>query len=389
MNRALKRCRLLSLTAILAGNIFGQAIPPVPGTAFVLDLRNYGWESPEGQQHGVDIPSIVVDHEGRVVLGFTAQARSGLVTRSQPSLDFHMMRFSPDGKVDLSLSLPTQVKVRNFIYLTDTDQIIARANDSLQLLQEDGGSLQKPEWKRLCEQCGVSQSPARRTLVLHLKNADPPLTILRFSPKPASRPCGKTARFVESHEDRIQNYTQYITDEFAYFHGWEPQSGSFTYRWPLCDYEHRVEMPLHVAGRWAVLNDDTFVVYPYSKRRKDEEMEVIASDGHVKFHPAMQEHESAGTIWTPIKSSEHGNLIAVDLLTIRGRSRTLDLSGHVTARRIAVYDIEAGKQIASIPVNPKPRYHFEFDLSPDGHRLAILEDDKVRVVDIEVAEKAK
>jgi len=149
-------------------------------------------------------------------------------------------------------------------------------------------------------------------------------------------------------------------------------------------------MPLHVVAIRAVLNDDTFVVYPYSKRRNDEEMEVISSDGHVKFHPTMQAHESAAhSIWTPIKISEHGNLIAVDLLTIRGRNQALDLSGHVTARRIAVYDIEAGTQIASIPVSPRPRYHFEFDLSPDGHRLAILEDDKVRVVDIKGTEKAK
>jgi hypothetical protein len=391
MNPALKRCTLLSLTAILAGSIFGQAIPPVPATAFVLDLRNYGWEAPEDRQHGVDKPSIAVDHEGRVVLGFTAQARRGLVTRSQPSLDFRIMRFSPDGKVDLSLSLPTQVKGRNSIYLSDRDQIIARANDSLQFLQADDGNLQKGVWKTLCAQsCRVSESPTRRTMVLTLRNADLPLAIVRFSPQLALRPCGKSARFIESnHEDIIQNYTQYITDEFAYFHNWEPESGYFTYRWPLCDYEHRVEMPLHAAGRWEVLNDDTFVLYPYSKRRGDEEMEVISADGHVKFHPTMQEHESAGTIWTPIKSSEYGNLIAVDLLTIRGRNRTLDLSGHVTARRIAVYDIEAAKQIASILVNPKHRYHFEFDLSPDGHRLAILEDDKVRVVDIAVAEKAK
>ncbi len=389
MYLALKRCHLLAVMAILAGSIFGQAIPPVRVTAITLDLRSYGWEPPEKRQHAITRPSIVVDHEGRVVLGFTVQARSGLVTRSQPSLDFRIMRFSPDGRVDLSLSLPTQVKTRNAIYLSDTDQIIARANDTLQFLQPVDGNRQKPEWKILCEQCGVSQSPTRQTLVLHTKSADPPLTILRFSPQPALRPCGKADQSIQSPDDRIQNYTQYVTDEFAYFQGWERESGSFTYRWPLCDYEHRIEIALHVAGLRAVLNDDTFVVSRYSKQRKGAEMEVISSDGHMKFHPPMQEHESAERMWTPIKSSEHGNVIAVDLLTISGGNRTLDIAGNVTARRIAVYDIEAGKQIASIPVNPKPRYHFEFDLSPDGNRLAIHEDDKVRVVNIEGTEKAK
>ena len=100
----------------------------------------------------------------------------------------------------------------------------------------------------------------------------------------------------------------------------------------------------------------------------------------------MREHESAGTIRTLIESSEKGNVIAVDLLTIRGRNGALDLSGHVTDRRIAVYDIEGGKELASVPVSPSPR-HFEFDLSPDGHRLAILEDGKVTVVDMTTAGK--
>jgi hypothetical protein len=73
----------------------------------------------------------------------------------------------------------------------------------------------------------------------------------------------------------------------------------------------------------------------------------------------------------------------VDIITIRGVNRILDLSGHITARKIAVYDIDTGKQLVSIPVNKKHYYRYEFDFSPDGRRLAILEDDLVKVVDIE------
>ena len=73
----------------------------------------------------------------------------------------------------------------------------------------------------------------------------------------------------------------------------------------------------------------------------------------------------------------------MDVVARRGGNRTFDISSHVSARRIAVYDIEAGKEIASIPVNPKYKYRLEFDLSPDGHRLAILEDDVVKVIDLQ------
>lgn len=297
------------------------------------------------------------------------------------------MRFSPDGKVDASLSLPTRVKVTNGIYLSDTDQIIARANDSLQVLQADDENFEKGAWKTLCPQsCGVVQSPTRRTLVLHTKSADTPLVIVRFSPQLTLRRCGQADQFIRSTDDRIQYYTQYITDDFVYFHGWEERSGYFTYRWPLCHYEHRVEMSLGAGGRWAVLNDDLFVMYPNSKQKRDDGVDVIAADGRMKFRPTMQQHELASR--EPIKSSEQGNVIAVDILTVKGRNSALDMAGHVTARRIVVYDIEAGKQLASIPASPKPR-HFEFDLSPDGHRLAILEDEELRVVDIEGPGNAK
>jgi len=77
----------------------------------------------------------------------------------------------------------------------------------------------------------------------------------------------------------------------------------------------------------------------------------------------------------------------VDILTTRGGNRALDISSHVTARRVAVYDIEAGKQQSSTPVSAKHKYRFQFDLSPDGRRLAILEDDVVKVVDLKEAAK--
>ncbi|MGA8271771.1 MAG: hypothetical protein WB919_09460 [Candidatus Sulfotelmatobacter sp.] len=264
----------------------------------------------------------------------------------------------------------------NGIYLSDADGIIAWADDALQLLQAKDGNLQTGAWQSLCARpCAASQSPTRHTLVLHTKDADSPLTIVHFSPQPVLQRCGKAPQSTESSSDRIQNYSQFITDKFAYFHGWEPASGFFTYRWPLCDYEHRVEMPLRVGGRWAVLNDDTFVVYPY----KDEGVEVVASDGRVKFRPTIQKHESASTL---IQSNKQGNIIAMDLLTIRGSNRALDISGHVTASRIAVYDMEVGKEIASISINLKQRYRFEFDLSPSGRYLAILEDDAVRIIDL-------
>lgn len=37
-----------------------------------------------------------------------------------------------------------------------------------------------------------------------------------------------------------------------------------------------------------------------------------------------------------------------------------------------------------MPASIKHRYRLELGLSPDGHRLAILEDDIVRMVDVDI-----
>jgi hypothetical protein len=302
------------------------------------------------------------------------------------------VRFSPDGKADLSVSLPTNKAGRTGIYLSDTDQIVARANDSLQLLQTDEKTSQEGVWKILAPcalRCHVKQSVSRHTLVLYTENANPPLTIVRLSPQAVLKRCGKGQQLLKSNEDKFQNYPESITDEFAYFAGVTPQLQEFTYRWPLCDYDHRVDMPFTIRGRWTVLNDKLSVVNTYAggKGNTNEGLKVISSDGLVKFEPTLAKHESAGSLWVPIRSSERADRIAVDIFTVRGGSLALDISGHLTDRRVAVYDIEAREESASIPIDTKNHYRFEFDLSPDGHRLAILEDDVVKVVDLQGAAK--
>jgi hypothetical protein len=372
MYPGLRKWNVWILLATLACTAqFASAQSPT-GNIVVLKLRTFGWEPPESR--GIDTPSIAIDHKDRVLVGFTVRERNGLVTRNQPSLSFHIVRFSPDGKADLSLSLPTNAAGRTGIYLSDTDQIIARANNSLQLLQEDEGNPQGGIWEILapCTARGhVTQSHSRQTLHLYTEDADPPVTLIRLSQQPGLQSCGKAHQFIKSVEDSIQNFPQSITDEYAYF-----SLDGDPYRWPHCDYEHRVQLPLRVPGRWVVLTNELFALDTRTG------VEVISSSGHVRFRPDMAKHESADSLWEPIRASERGDRIAVHVRTLRGGNRTLDIGSHVTARRIAVYDVEAGKEVASIPASVKYHYRFAFDLSPDGRRLAILEDDVVRVVDL-------
>lgn len=345
-------------------------------TTATVDLRSYGWEA-QGRKRVV-WPFITVDHEGRVVVSYATRVRTQLVTRDRPSLDLRVLRFSEDGKLDLSLSLPTNLAGNNSIYVLDSGQIIARANDSLQLYQEDTRT-----WKVLAQcgpQCSMQQSVTRRTLALR-NGYKAPLLVIRSSPVPRLQQCDKVPK---SSEDPVRHYPSAITDEFAYYSGSDGLE-QFTYRWPFCDYEDREEMPLQPGGHWDVLNDHMFVLYPYDPHNKRRTVKVVFSDGRVVFELTNGEREHTGSLWNPTRSNERGSRIAIDIVTLRGGNRALDISGHPTARRIAVYDIELQKEVASIPVRSK--YHdpfeFGFDLSPNGGRLAILEDGTLKVIDLD------
>ena len=142
MFSGLKKCGARTLLAVLVWAGQSTLAESRTPNVTVFNLRSYGWEPPDRRE--LDWPSIAVDHEGRLLVGFTVRERTGLVTRTQPSLGFRIVRFSPDGKANLSLSIPTNVAGKTGIYLSDTDQMVARANDSLQVLQAEGGGRKKP-----------------------------------------------------------------------------------------------------------------------------------------------------------------------------------------------------------------------------------------------------
>jgi hypothetical protein len=341
-------------------------------TTSTVDLKSYGWELQS--QKRIVRPFVAVDREGRVVVSYATRVRAHLVTRDKPSLDLRILRFAKDGKLDLSLSLPTRLADHSSIYLSDTGQIIAVANDSLQMYQEDVGT-----WKVLAScgpQCRVQQSVSHRTLAIY-NEYHSPLLVIRPSPVPRLQQCDA----FKSSEDSIQYNSQKITDEFAYYTGSEGLE-QFTYRWPFCEYQNRVEMSLRPGGYWDVLTDRFFVFYPNDFHNDRRTVKVVSSDGRVLFQSANGKHEYARSIWAPTRSSEQGNRIAVDIVTLRGGNRALDISSHPTARRIAVYDIELQKEVASIPTSVKLR-EFGFDLSPDGGRLAILENGTLKVIDLD------
>lgn len=342
-------------------------------------LEEYGWQPPPKQQRG-EWPGewsrlVSIDHKGRVLVGFTARENYGLATREHPGLSFHILRFTAEGKVDLSLILPTNSWFTNGFYVGPDDRIFARANDVLQLEMENGQTNNSPAaWRPLApcpKTCYISQSSSRRTLVL--REFEGPdrytYTVLDASSFPP--------RLVQRCP-WIGFYGELVTDRFAY----QSTDGISTdaRRWPLCDQEHETELPLDMRnGMISPLSDEALLLLGTGKDGSRRGIDLVSPDGQLRFHREMPKHDFVGG---PVRSDERGDRFVFIVETWRGGSRLLDISGSRVARRVVVYS-ETGHQLSTVSVNPVYHRDFDFAMSPDGHRLAILDQGVVTVADLE------
>jgi hypothetical protein len=282
--RSLQKSGTLSLFVVIV--CAGSYVYAQPQTAKItkIKLEDYGWQQVRDRpQFGHTFrPNLQMDHEGRVLVGFTVRESDALATRGHPERSFHIIRFTAEGKMDLSVALPTNSWDKNGLYLGSEDQILARANDRLQLFSEDRSQGQSGSWQVLApcpETCFISQSFSRRTLILGVKppDGDPDrfaYTILDASSSPPHvvRTCSQVA-------------SMQITDKFAYRTHYD-RDDDLTVRFPFCEVDHYEDFPLWGRGAGYVLNDDTLLkVGPTGAK-------LLGPDGQVKFSKEMPKNDS-------------------------------------------------------------------------------------------------
>lgn len=352
-------------------------------------LEGYGWQPlPQRQpgQHGEHpgTPShlISIDHNNRVLVGFSARENYSLASREHPGLAFHIVRFTPAGKPDLSVALPTKDYFTNGLYLGANDQILARANDLLQVFSVANKAADEDvSWRPLApcpNDCYIGSSFSRRTMIL--RTSEKPLdfdnstyTVLDTSSSSPS---------VVQTCSRMAFYAEKVTDKFAYWPNYD-RDNNRTVRFPFCEVNNFQELPWTGGGGFFPLNDDAFLLLGSDKDRRGV-VKLVGWDGQVRFQHTMSDKDDVPQYYVGFwaTSDERGDRFAFTVDTWHGGSRFLDISGKLIARRIVVYD-ERGHELASVPVSTAYKRDFDFSLSPDGHRLAILEEGVVTVVDIQ------
>jgi len=345
-----------------------------------IKLQDYGWQSipyrPARFGHPPLTPSLWLDHDDRVVVGFTLRESDALATREHPQRSFHILRFTAEGKADLAVALPTDSWYANGFYLSPDDQILARANGKLQYYSKNENQSQAEAWQVLAacpENCSIRQSFSRRTLIIGVR---PPVgsrdaaivyTILDASSSPPRilRTCSQMA-------------SMQITDKFAY-RGAYDRDDDLTVRFPFCDVEHYEDFPKWGKGPPYVLNDETILKMGGTQGGRFG-VELVGADGRSKFSIEMPKHDSIDS--SKVASDERYDRFAFMVDTEHGAHPNLDIGGHLVARRVVVLDA-TGKELASIPTETHYQMDSNFTLSPDGRRLAILDEGVVTVVELE------
>ncbi|HKV77343.1 MAG TPA: hypothetical protein VJP02_04345 [Candidatus Sulfotelmatobacter sp.] len=331
-----------------------------------------------------------LDSKGRVLIGYPTREGTALATPGNPRIRFHIIRFTPEGKLDLSVALPTDSFSDNAVYLDAQDHVLAVANETLQMLTgDDQTPMQQRTWKPLTpcswslQYCRIVQSPTRRSLfvmkclgpVQSKLCEQPALTIYNTS---LSEP-----QLVRACTGGVEN----TTDRFFYWFGWD--RGYFTRRYSFCESDRPQELPLGDSVS-AVLNDHLFVT-DYVAGHKWV-VGAVTADGDTKFRLRLPKHDTPSLATIYVKGDASGDRFAFVIDTVRGGSAALDIGGHLAARRVVVYSSESGAQLTSLSVYPPvPHYGvalgivpgFAFDLSPDGRVLAVLSEGVLTIAKVD------
>jgi len=100
----------------------------------------------------------------------------------------------------------------------------------------------------------------------------------------------------------------------------------------------------------------------------------------------LQMREKFGKGEEPVNAkvsvAENGRVIAISLSRINVRLLNEDRTEYLSGLRVVVYDLVLKKRIQTVVISPLPKQYYDFALSPDGSKLAILNDRSVSVCEM-------
>jgi hypothetical protein len=124
-----------------------------------------------------------------------------------------------------------------------------------------------------------------------------------------------------------------------------------------------------IAGGPAMVADGSLVA------RNCKDLMLIESPGTTHSLGAID-----GRMSDKIAVAQDRGMVAVSLDNVAVRKHVFtEASSSIKATSISVYDVGRRKLVSSVNVDPLPKYDYDFALSPDGSKLAILNDRNVLI----------
>jgi hypothetical protein len=145
-------------------------------------------------------------------------------------------------------------------------------------------------------------------------------------------------------------------------------------------------------GRWRVIGDSTKLacigvptfVTDSTLVNACKDFSYISSDGSLIFQDSFSKGEA---LVRKIAVSQDRKAVAVSLDRTKGSDFWDTGKGiKLVATYVLVYDLSLKKRSFTVEVNPPPKSDYDFALSPDGSRLAILNDRRVTMCSVPMYE---
>ena len=350
-----------------------------------LSLKVCGWEPEQFVVHhtGYISLNLAFDHQGNLWAGYTTKTLQ-VVPRTTPELgqQYDLVEVSGNPvQCSVRMSLPTTISSPVAIIFSNKNSLLAVANDQLHLIdQNDFKEHAAFDLLRPSDQARykILQSAGRKSLVVvteGLTKADSSYTWLD--------PDTLQVRHICSYPP-FKNYGQHIgVRSFA-------DDGRFT----ELDYDESRHPVFWLAGGQYCspkVNIPPEHIQPSAAILLESQAAYFRNNVLTETLPSIVVYDRAGALLHSVPAhdkemmssnvavSENGRRVAVEVDRTAGGVHWLDISDHVAARRVEIYDTTTWAPIAQIKLSSQGEAGLAF--SPDGKTLAIQTNDLVQFYD--------
>jgi WD40 repeat protein len=371
---------MLALATAASGRLI-----PAQTQQFSTHLQEYGWQPAKlrmssGEREIAATRHLDFDSAGKLYVGFAVEGKNKLLKPGEANNIFRVLTIDQEsGEVKQTLDFATQSKERVGVNVSASDALLITANDKVQIVSKDGSSrmvfdIPVPAGNHILV---IRESASRKTLLLSINDLNTHyflqsdtlslITKCYTPPPPLPTRDHPGVNFSNKHEpgtfsDNIQirlAHTTQLGPPYELVKG--PLCGEAEDLWSLGT---NVIEPI-------LLDDSTVLELGTSKLDVNTSVfDVRKTNGELVWAEELPKHFLADTLTLGPARTADGSRFAVEIVELRGGSQEFDISPKTVSMGVWIYDARTGKQVGSIKYPKLGPY--EFALSPDGSRVAIL-----------------